>query len=341
MALIACCGAAVAQAKGVIGVRAGNGVTVPGSPYRYLAISPNATPRLTLVERIDKRDGHVDRWWQLRGEYNVPAVAYDGSGSGLSADGGTLVLSRSSLAQGYPPKMTRLAILDVDRHLHHPNGGPRHAFDYIDLPGDFSVDAVSPDGATAYLIHHFRKLAGRATYLSRYEVRALDLKSGRLQPKPIVDPSEPDERMEGLPITRATSPDGRWAYTLYDGNLYDDDGEAPFLHALDTVAGEAVCVDLPQLAKLPRHLYYLLQLRRSGGDLEIWRRVPGPAKARVLLSIDTRSFAVQRPQPIATASTAGGPWTALGPLAVGGLLAVALVLWRRRARKVKPPLERV
>jgi len=195
--LIACYSAPEAPAKGIAAVRPGDGVTVPGSPYRYLAISPNATPRLTLVERIDKRDGHISRWWQLRGEYSVPAVAYDGSASGLSADGSTLVLSRSSLTQAYPPKRTRLAILYVNRHLHHPNGGPRHAFSYVDLPGDFSLDAISPDGTTAYLIHHFRRLAGRATYLPRYEVRALDLKSGRLRPDPVIDPSEPRERMFG------------------------------------------------------------------------------------------------------------------------------------------------
>lgn len=308
LALIACCAAPAAQAKGIEGVRAGDGVTVPGSSYRYLAIPTNATPRVTVVERIDKRNGRLDRWWQLRGEYGVPAVAYDGSGSGLSADGNTLVLSRSSLNRGYPPKQTRLAVLDVRRHLRHPNGGPRHAFTYVDLPGDFSVDAISPDGETVYLIHHFRGLAGRATYLARYEVRALDLKSGHLRPDPIVDPSEPEERMEGLPITRATSRDGRWAYTLYDANLYDNDGRAPFLHALDTVAGRAVCVDLPQLASMPRYRYYLLQLRQRGDRLEIWRRTPGAAPAHLLLTVDEDSFAVRRPGPAATASGTGFSW---------------------------------
>ena len=53
-------------------------------------------------------------------------------------------------------------------------------------------------------------------------------------PTPIVDKSEPDERMAGLPITRQTTADGRWAYTLYDGA-----GKEPFVHALDTVNGEA------------------------------------------------------------------------------------------------------
>src|ERR1044071_10353670 len=114
LALITYGGGATAEAKGLAGVRPGNGVTVAGSHYRYLAISPNATPRVTLVERIDKRDGRIDRWWQLRGEYEIPAVAYDGSASGLSADGDTLVLSRSSSPEEHPPRLTRLAVLDVN-----------------------------------------------------------------------------------------------------------------------------------------------------------------------------------------------------------------------------------
>ena len=45
--------------------------------------------------------------------------------------------------------------------------------------------------------------------------------------------------MHGNPMTRATSADGRWAYTLYDGNGH------PFVHALDTAPATARCIDLP------------------------------------------------------------------------------------------------
>jgi hypothetical protein len=58
-----------------------------------------------------------------------------------------------------------------------------------------------------------------------------------------VDPREPDEDMRGYPITRASSPDGRWAYTLYDGA-----GKHPFVHALDTQGRTAACIDLDGLA---------------------------------------------------------------------------------------------
>ena len=49
--------------------------------------------------------------------------------------------------------------------------------------------------------------------------------------------------MRGRPDLRATSPDGRWAYTLYDGN-----GKTPFVHALDTGRASARCIDLDALA---------------------------------------------------------------------------------------------
>ncbi len=51
--------------------------------------------------------------------------------------------------------------------------------------------------------------------------------------------------MQGLPMTRATSADGRLAYTLYSA-------EEPFIHALDTVRGSAaVCIDLPRRSPVP------------------------------------------------------------------------------------------
>ena len=49
--------------------------------------------------------------------------------------------------------------------------------------------------------------------------------------------------MTGFALTRATTPDGRWDYTLYSRP-----NDVPFIHALDTVALRAVCIDLPSLA---------------------------------------------------------------------------------------------
>lgn len=322
-----------AVAKGLeLGAR--SGVTIEGSPYRYVTVTTHTEPKLTVVARTDRRDGRVDRWWQLGGDYDVPAVDYNGTGGGLSADGKTLVLSRFLFdSPVYPPRTTRLAILDTDlrpqRHLRAGQRRPASVFSSIELRGHFTFDAISPDGSTIYLIHHFPNLTG-PSYATHYEVRAYDVKSRRLLPEPIVDPDEPEERMEGLPLSRAMSPDGRWAYTLYDGYGYDDGGgKESFIHALDTVAGQAVCVDLPQLATLPRRFYYLLQLqmRQGGRQIVLLRRVPGPKPTRTLLSVNTRSFAVDRPAPVATASSGVGPWPVVALGAVALLLAGAG--WRR------------
>ncbi|HEX5374985.1 MAG TPA: hypothetical protein VFW48_02400, partial [Solirubrobacterales bacterium] len=108
---------AAASAKGT--TASVQGATTPDLPYRYVAIAPNSPYRassarpsgkFTVVERIDKRGGRVGRWWYLPGQYSIPAAAYDDKSGGLSADGGTLVLSRFSWI--FPPRNTGLAILD-------------------------------------------------------------------------------------------------------------------------------------------------------------------------------------------------------------------------------------
>jgi hypothetical protein len=151
-------------------------------------------------------------------------------------------------------------------------------------------------------------------------VRAFDLASGRLLPEPIVDPSEPDERMAGMPISRATPPDGRWAYTLYDGS-----GHEPFIHALDTVGQRAVCVDLPQLEGRKDLFLLRLQMDRRGQELMVSSAARGSRRSQPVLSVDTRSFAVRKAAPVATTSSGGTPWLPIGAATVG-LVAVVLAI---------------
>jgi hypothetical protein len=254
-------------------------------PYRYVALTPQTRHPLSVIERIDLRDSTVDRWWHLRGSYYLPAVAADGSPGGISTNG---LLVLTTFPRRYPPQRSRFAILDTRLFLSHPDrnpDSPRHAVTRVSLPGAYSFDAISPDGSRIYLIHNV--FDGRR--LSRYEVRALDTAGGRLLPQPIVDPEEPNERMQGSPITRLASPDGHWAYTLYTGP------EETFLHALDTVRGRAVCVDLPQLEDLREPFQLRLSLGDGGRVILVSSRDTKDAPASPLLRIDTDGFEVREP----------------------------------------------
>jgi hypothetical protein len=331
--LVLCPGMASASsgaAKGPSG--SSQGATVPGLPYRYVAVTPNSPYRasaerpaagFTVVSRIDKRGGRLGRWWYLPGRYSIPTVGFDDAAGGLSADGSTLALSRFSWI--YPPRRTGLAIVHTDRHPGRVRGTRRirQTIDELRLPGSFSFDAISPDGSTVYLVEHLSTV-----YEGAYQVRALKTKSGKLLPEPIADPAEPMERMEGIPISRAYSGDGRWAYTLYTGHRKGQYEHAhdPFIHALDTVAGAAVCIDLPQLEGRPNRFLLRLRMAAAGRELEVFSkaqvrdRPPSP----VLLSVDTRGFEVREPNPVATASGGVG---ALPPIAALAAIAVALLAW--------------
>src|SRR3954465_5440752 len=206
----------------VAGVNAGPG-GVAGGAVRYVTLDGT---RGTVLAAGARDGGKGVRPRPLRGRFTIPAVAYDGSPSGLAADGRTLVLIRPRAS--FPQRTTTLAVLDA---------GTLHMRRVVRLGGDFSFDAIAPDGRALYLIHYLSP-----SDPTRYEVRRFDVAAGRLRAGAIVDPRERDEAMRGFPVTRATSPDGRWAYTLYDGG-----GHAPFVHALDTASATARCIDLPGL----------------------------------------------------------------------------------------------
>ena len=287
----------------VRGIDAGPSGVARGG-IRYVTLGNGA--RSTMVAAVRREGGQVLRAAALRGAFTVPAVALDGSASGLSADGRTLVLIRPRAA--FPQARTVLAILAV------PELRVRRV---LRLRGDFSFDAIAPDGRSLYLIQYVSR-----TDATRYVVRAYDLAARRLVRAPVVDPRERGEKMRGLPLTRAASADGRWAYTLYDGG-----GGAPFIHALDTRARTAVCVDLPQLAARP-HLASLRLLVRRHALTVVSPRRP-------VVQVDARTFAVSRPAAAkraarpAGARGAGFLWAPVIGVAAGVLAAGAL---RRRRR---------
>jgi hypothetical protein len=236
-------------------------LSLPDGAVAYMTKSERAGTVLTERTRL----GRTLRERRLSGVFSIPAVAYDGSAGGLSGDGRTLVLI--SPRRAFPARTTTFAVVDTRRLAVR-----RH----VELAGDFSFDAISPDGNTIYLIAY-------SGSLDKYAVRAYDLPAGRLLPRPVVDPDEADEPMTGAPISRAPSPDGRWAYTLYQSE------EHPFVHALDTARRTAVCIDLDDLSDVSG-----ATLNLRGTRLEVTG-----GSGDVLATIDTtthRVVGVHRPE---------------------------------------------
>jgi hypothetical protein len=227
-------------------VQGASGALAPSGAIRYVTL---ATARSTVVAAIDVRSGRVIRSTALRGFYGVPITAWDGSTGGVSGDGSTLVLGSYGPLPG-DPGVTRFVVLGT-KTLRKAR--------MVALPGSWAFDAISPDASKLYLVEYIS--AGQSPH---YRVRSLTTATGRLDPEPIVDRREAEVAMRGQPVTRRTSRDGRWAYTLYAR------GREPFVHALDTMEGEAYCIDLPLRLRQLEQMGLRLRLGARGG-LEVRR----------------------------------------------------------------------
>ena len=282
------------------GVQGGGGVLSPGGDVRYVAVGGQSD---TVVEAIRVVDGAVLRWTARPGGWGIPSVAIDGSTGGVSRDGTALVLATTT--PGFPlRKRSSFEVLSATnlRFLRR-----------IDLEGDFSYDALSPDFSKLYLIQHVSRHD-----LNRYVVRAYDLDRKRLLPGRIADRTQRGWVMAGWPLTRATSADGRWVYTLYTR----PDGY-PFVHALDTVRGVAHCVGIPWHGSQNALWRLRMSLRDGGRTLSLRRR-----DGHEYLAVARGTWRISHPGSARVASSRSGfPWWILG-----GSGAVLLLLGTRRMR---------
>ena len=309
---IALCPSVAAGAGGPAipgGTWGGAGVTGPsGEPSSALRYVTIATGRGTTVEKIKVDGGVVRQYWSFDRPWTLPAVTLWGQAGGLSADGETLVLI--SPARGLRADETRFRILDTRR---------LQTRDRLTLDGRFSFDAISPDGRLMYLVQY----PDPRDPLS-YRVRAYDLAAREFRPGRIVDPEEPGEQMTGQPLARETSPDGRWAYTLYAG------GEETFIHALDTRNATAACIDLDRFDG--RNGFRLgLEVDPASGELTVLER-GDPAAI-----VDPETFELSDPpataaEPAGDQGGDGPPWALIGAAALVGA-AGSLALFRRRRRR--------
>ena len=292
--------AALADGQPLLVTQGGTGVASHVPPrLHYVAISDRAGG--TLLETLDVAHGGVFGWARLHGSWGIPAIGTGYStGQGLSRDGRTLILGSVGSPYVSPSKFL---VVDTRR---------LKAVRTISLDGMFTFDALSPHGSRLYLIQY-----ASVRDLSHYIVRAYDLRAHRLIPGKIADLSEDEKTMAGSAVTRTTSANGRWVYTLYQ----KPSGEQ-FIHALDTVGSAAYCIDLPR----KRGLYGVLSLRNHDRSLAVYRR-----SGRPRLDVAVGSWRISYPH-------GSFPWAWLGSGIGGGLAllaAGALLLRRRRGQELQ------
>jgi hypothetical protein len=244
-------------------VDGGPGIAAPNG-VRYVArLSGPATKVLAT------RDGETLRFVSVPGHWGIQAATLAGGLTGLSGDGRLLVLTPPT--RGEPLDVSTFALLATPSLTQ---------LGTIRLRGDFTVDALSPNGDTLYLIQH---MSGND--VSRYRVRAYDVRARKLLKRVVADKRQVGWTMHGYPLARAATATGSRVYTLYSpGDNY------PFIHALDTVAGTAVCVGLPLSWADPNSLEGA-RLALSGDGRRL--TVSGPRLAAPV-GVDTRTFKVTR-----------------------------------------------
>jgi hypothetical protein len=289
------------------------GIADPTREARIYAVPHEGN---TIVMRAYEQEGRQADIHYFNRMVQIPAVAQDLSTSGLSEDGSTLVLTDMKSAGA------------TQSHFLILNAGTLRVRENVLLNGDFALDSISPDGTTIYLVHYLDRRDPNA-----YEVRAYDLESDRLLPEPIIDRRLAPRVMAGTPLTRAPSPDGAWAYTLYDGG--GGRHAEPFVHALDTENARALCIDLPMLAHRRNGLWTAqLVPAADGSTLAV---VDG---GETLATIETGSWEVTEGAPEPAEAAAGADESGVEALpiaaAAGAVALCSLALVGRATRRREP-----
>ena len=282
----------------------GAGAAWQGHTHRFVAIPAAGGTRVVELRRAG---GAALRSRTIAGRFGVPLVAFDSSAEEVPATSPNVVLQERTDPGGLA-RRTSFVVLST-RDL----GVVRR----FTLAGAYAFDALSPDGATLYLTRH----ASRA-HITRYTVRAYGIPAGRLFPGVIADRTEHEWRMDGIPVTRLQTAGGGRAYTLYQGG---EDGA--FIHALDTRARTARCIDIPGMGD---RAVTAMRLRLADGG----RRLVVVAGAKPVAAVDTHTLALvpagEHPRP-APSPSPGSSTDAWAIAVVAALLAAAgLVGVRRR-----------
>jgi hypothetical protein len=261
---------AAASGPSLPAIDGGAGVEAMSGGVQYVTLAAGSATR--LVVRANRGRDLLLRSANVPGAWGIPMVTFNGGTGGLSPDGHMLVLSDNVRPNGAPRTRSRFAVIRTKT---------LELTGTVSLRGDFSFDALSPQGGTLFLIQHVSR-----TDLTKYQVRAYDLRAGRLLPRVIADKRQEGWIMNGYPVSRATTANGRWVYTLYR-----QDDNYPFIHALDTVSRTAVCIGLPWQWTQHNVAISSATLQVKGHRLEVTAGHGGGVR----FLLDTKTFRVSRP----------------------------------------------
>ena len=219
----------------------------------YYAIEPGDT---TVVRVIDPATGGERRSITLDGRYDLGS-AYRVAPTGLSRNGLVLALEA-------PPAAGRSAFAVIDLRT--------GATKTLSVAGDMTVDVVSDDATSVYLVEHLRD--------NRYNVRLYDLAMGKLAETPIVDLKQvelwtPDNVAKGL-MAGVYHASVAGTLNAWYFSFYFNPGRNPFVHALNVAARYATCIlDVPSGSGPTAAGFWTLALSPNGKSLYATNAVQG------------------------------------------------------------------
>ena len=219
----------------------------------YYAVEPGDT---TTVRVIDPATGGERRSFTLTGRYDLGS-AYRVAPTGLSRNGFVLALEAT-------PSAGRSAFAVIDLRT--------GATKTLSVTGDMTVDVVSDDATSVYLVEHLRD--------NRYNVRLYDLAMGKLAETPIVDLkqvelSTPDNVAKGL-MAGVYHASVAGTLNAWYFSFYFNPGGNPFVHALNVTARYATCIlDVPSGSGSTAAGFWTLALSPNGKSLYATNAVQG------------------------------------------------------------------
>jgi hypothetical protein len=224
--------------------------TVPNgllSPDHSTVFSVSSTGTATVVDAHDPATGERRTTATVDGTLQLRASNHDGSAVVLAPP-------RDDAQVGYPAGRltTTLTIAPTD-------GRPSRT---LEVAGNLEPEAFSQDDSALFVLEYIPAEAPVG-----YQVRGVDLATGEVS-NVRTDHTDLEKPMAGRARTQVLSPDGSHLYTLYVvADESQEGGGYAFVHVLDLVDEEAICVDLPRPFGMGAATDYAIAISRDGKEV--------------------------------------------------------------------------